>query len=292
MRYKNIRRIALFSFLLFVTGTVPLIARPQPDFTLWGTAYVNGVPLTRKHSEYTISIEVNGRELARYTMGSVPAFGDYYVLKIPMDDDPALTSKGKTGDTARIFINGSEIDEPSFFLGNYGETVQQDIHVNLLVYKPEIDVTPQALDYGEVLVGSYSSLSIQITNTGNADLDIARIGLRENSSVDFLITYGPARTVLIPGDSITLEVSYYPLEEGEDRGTLEIGIYDTGEYGTEGSGTAWSGSGGSGTGGSGPEVTVSEESGSEGAGITGSGTDKSGTDESVVKIPLSGKGVF
>ena len=272
MLYKNIRRIALFSFLLFLTGTVSLIAKPQPDFTLWGTAFVNGVPLTQKHSEYTISVEVDGIELIRYPMGSVPAFGDYYVLKIPMDDDPVITSKGQPGDTARIFINGSEIDEPSFFLGNYGETVQQDIHAHLLVYKPDIDVTPAFLDYGEVLVGFYSSLLIRITNTGNADLDITRIGLREDSSTDFLITYGPTRAILIPGDSITLEVSYSPLEEGEDKGILEIGIDDTGVYETKESSTAGSGSDKSGT--------------------AGSSTDKSGTDKSVVNISLSGEGVF
>ncbi len=224
---RNIRRIALAAFLIFLTGNGLLIARPQPDFTIWGKANVNGVPLTRKHTGYTVSIEVNGRELASYPMGSVKAYGDFYVLKVPMDDDPVISDKGRPGDTARIFINGSEIDEPSFSLGNYGETERKNIHVNISVYQPEMHFTPQNLDYGEVFIGSSSTLSIRITNTGNADLDIIHVELGDESSPDFLITYAPARTVLVPGDSITLEVSYYPSEEGEDRGTLEIGSIDT-----------------------------------------------------------------
>jgi len=232
---RNIRRIALSVFLIFLTGNGLLIARPQPDFTLWGRAHVNGVPLTRKHSVYTISIEVKGRELASYPMGSVKAYGDFYVLKVPMDDDPVISDKGRPGDTARIFINGRESDEPSFSLGNYGETVREDIHVNISVYKPEMHFTPQNLDYGEVFVGSSSTLSIQITNTGNADLDITRLALGDESSPDFLITFSPVRTVLIPGDSVTVEVSYYPSEEGEDRGMLEISSTDNDVFSTEGS---------------------------------------------------------
>ena len=208
--------------LLFIAGSMPVIARPQPDFTLWGTAYVNGVPLTQKHIGYVIRVEVDGTELVRYTMGSVLAYGDYYVLKVPMDDDPLRTQKGQPGDIAHIFINDNLIDDLPIMLGDYGKTVQRDLHASFLVHEPGLDVSPAALDYGEVIIGSYSSLSLHISNTGSADLCITRIVLGEDCSDDFLLASVPVYTMLIPGDEVCLEVSYYPLDEGEDRGMLEI----------------------------------------------------------------------
>jgi len=212
--------------LLFVAATVSVIARPQPDFTLWGTAYVNRVALTQKHTGYVIRVEVDGIELVRYTMGSVPTFGDHYVLKVPMDDDPSCTQKGHAGDIAHIFINDHAIDDQPLMLGDYGKTVRRDLNATFFVHEPGLDVSPAALDYGEVIIGSFSILSLHISNTGSADLCIMSIGLGEDCSGDFLLTSLPAYMYLIPGDEVCVEVGYYPLEEGEDRGTLEILIDD------------------------------------------------------------------
>jgi hypothetical protein len=208
--------------LLFVAVSVSVIARPQPDYTLWGTAYVNGVPLTQKHTGYVIRVEVDGTELVRYTMGSVQSYGDHYVLKVPMDDDPSCTQKGHAGDIAHIFINDSAVDDLPAVLGGYGKTVQRDLHATILVHETGLDVSPAALDFGEVFIGSFSSLSLRISNTGSADLCITSIELGEGCSGDFLITSLPAYMTLKPGDAVCVELSYYPLEEGGDRGTLEI----------------------------------------------------------------------
>jgi hypothetical protein len=212
--------------LLFVAVSVSVVARPQPDYTLWGKAYVNGVPLTQKHTGYIIRLEVDGTELVRYAMGSIPSYGDHYVLKIPMNDDPSCAHKGHAGDSAHIFINETAVDETPVVLGGYGKTVQKDLHATFPVHESGIDVSPAELDFGEVFIGSFSSLSLLISNTGSADLRITSIELGEDSSKNFLITSFPAYMTLVPGDSACVELSYYPLEEREDKGTLEIVIED------------------------------------------------------------------
>ncbi|RLC77666.1 MAG: hypothetical protein DRI61_11120, partial [Chloroflexi bacterium] len=156
--FKKIMTVFILINVLLLAGSTSVLAKPQPDFTFWGTAYVNGVPLTQTDTDYTITLEVDGIELVRYTMGDIPTYGDFYVLAVPMDDDPAVTNKGQAGDTAYIYINGNPVDENPLTLGSYGGTQQLNIHVT--IGEPEIDVTPMSLDYGDVFIGSSSSLSV------------------------------------------------------------------------------------------------------------------------------------
>ncbi|RLG90101.1 hypothetical protein DRO34_06205, partial [Candidatus Bathyarchaeota archaeon] len=178
--FKKIMTVFILINVLLLAGSTSVLAKPQPDFTFWGTAYVNGVPLTQTDTDYTITLEVDGIELVRYTMGDIPTYGDFYVLAVPMDDDPAVTNKGQAGDTAYIYINGNPVDENPLTLGSYGGTQQLNIHVT--IGEPEIDVTPMSLDYGDVFIGSSSSLSVTIANTGTADLEVTSIELGVGSS--------------------------------------------------------------------------------------------------------------
>jgi len=215
--------------LLLLAGSISALAKPQPDFTFWGTAHVNGVPLTQSDTDHIITLEVDGIELVQYTMGDMAIYEDYYVLKVPMDDDPMVVDKGQAGDTAFVYINGNPVDENPLTLGNYGETVLQDIYATIAVLEPEIDVSPMSLDYGDVFISSSSSLSVTIANTGTADLDVTSIALGAGTSTDFAITSGPASVVVAPGANVTVEVTYSPLDEGTDSGTLVIDSNDTDE---------------------------------------------------------------
>ena len=225
MRVNKIPVVIIIQILLFAGGTFTY-ARPQPDFTLWGTAYVNGAALTHEDIGYNITLEVQGKELVRYRMGETPAYGDYYVLKIPMDDDPAVAGKGQPGDDAFIYINGNAVNESPLTLGKFGETVEKDIHASFIVFEPESHVYPAALDFGEVLTGSLSSLRLTISNTGTADLNVKNIGLIEGSSADFSIISGLSDMILIRGAEVTVEVVYSPSDEGADGGIVEIHVND------------------------------------------------------------------
>lgn len=120
-----------FSLLLFLAGSISAFARPQPPFTFLGTASVNNTPLTQSDTGHTVTLEVDGIELVRYSMGDDPGAGDDYVLIVPMDDDPAVTTKAQIGDTASVYINGVEVDESPFTIGASGETADQNINATV-----------------------------------------------------------------------------------------------------------------------------------------------------------------
>jgi hypothetical protein len=223
MRANTIPVVIIVQILLFAGGVFSY-ARPQPDFTLWGTVYVNGTALTREDTGYTVTLEVKGQGLVRYTMGENPAYGDHYVLKVPMDDEPAMKNKGQAGDVASIYVNGNAATESPLALGAYGETVEMDVHAAFKVFEPEADVFPTSLDFGEAMVGSVSSLTVEVANTGTVDLSIESIGLGEGSSADFSVSAQISGITLMPGADYAFDVSYEPLDEGQDGGIVLIRV--------------------------------------------------------------------
>jgi parallel beta-helix repeat protein len=113
----------LFAILCFGIGLVTAI--PQQDYTLYGTATLNGKVLTAQ-DDAVISLKVEGIELVSYTMGDIPGT-DNYVLIVPLDSEPGVTTAAQEGDTAYIYINGIAINEGVQIIGAPGTTVQFDI---------------------------------------------------------------------------------------------------------------------------------------------------------------------
>ncbi|RLG90100.1 hypothetical protein DRO34_06200 [Candidatus Bathyarchaeota archaeon] len=115
--------------LVFLCSDQVAFAMPQMDFTLYGRATVRGKALRSSDTNHIITLEVNGVELVRYIMGSSASYGDYYVLKVPMDSDPRVRDKAYRGDIAKVFINGRPISENPVTIGSPGETVLLDISI-------------------------------------------------------------------------------------------------------------------------------------------------------------------
>lgn len=118
-----------FGFVFFFYSCLVAFGMPQMDYTLYGRVKVRGKALTKSDADYTITIEIDGVELARYVMGSSQSYKNYYVLKVPMDSDPQVSNKAHKGDTAQIFVNGYRVGENPFTIGNPGETVLINISV-------------------------------------------------------------------------------------------------------------------------------------------------------------------
>ncbi len=146
-------------------------ALPERDYTIWGTAYVDGVPLSSSDTDHTISLKVNDEELASYTMGSEPANDDWYVLRVPMSLGDRLPGTAQTGDTAYIYINSVLVveayQEPghqpishSITVGNPAETTQMSIYIQILMGSPpmvsDLMITPQDPKTDDDLVASYT----------------------------------------------------------------------------------------------------------------------------------------
>ncbi len=85
----------------------------------------------------------------------------------------------------------------------------------------DIQVTPLALDYGSVLVGTDSSRDLTIRNAGSKKLTISAITVLSNP--DFAIARGPATpAALDPGEAVIVTVTYAPREDELDSGVLRV----------------------------------------------------------------------
>ncbi len=151
---------------------------PERYYTLWGTAYVDNVALTRDDTGYTISLQVNDEELVSYAMGALSI--DWYVLMIPMSVGEQQPDTAQTGDTAYIYINGVLITEaylkPDHHpvslpanIGNPAETAEVSIYTQ---------IAPAAIDD---LAAS--------TGTGNGEVDLTWTAPGDNGNLGTVAGY-------------------------------------------------------------------------------------------------------
>ena len=89
-----------------------------------------------------------------------------------------------------------------------------------LTTTPNIEVTPQVLDYGAVFVGDVKMVDLTLKNIGNADLVVS--GLDWSGSSDFAAAPVSTPFTLAPGASQTITVTYQPTASGAAQGTLTI----------------------------------------------------------------------
>ena len=90
---------------------------------------------------------------------------------------------------------------------------------------PEIVVTPDEYDFGEVSLGASQSTIISISNEGQADLNIESIAFTQESSNSFYIgsaSPDPLPSVLAPGESVEIEIAFSPLSKDNSLAVLEI----------------------------------------------------------------------
>ena len=92
---------------------------------------------------------------------------------------------------------------------------------------PVIVVTPDYHDFGDVYLGCDDTLPIEVGNVGNSNLIISDIEFFASLPVDFSMQdyepdWGALPIVLIPGESMNLNIDYFPLDMQDDAGYLEI----------------------------------------------------------------------
>ncbi|MDP0491389.1 MAG: choice-of-anchor D domain-containing protein [Verrucomicrobiota bacterium JB023] len=85
---------------------------------------------------------------------------------------------------------------------------------------------PSVLDFGEVTVGSSSSILVLVSNDGEADLIFEDPALTSDNPAFF--TQGLAGT-FIPGESDTFGITFLPTEAGVQTGTITIRSNASGE---------------------------------------------------------------
>jgi parallel beta-helix repeat protein len=133
---RHVKIALLIATLCFSIGLVTAI--PQQDYTLYGTATLNGKILTAQDNAI-VSLKVDGIELVSYRMRDISGT-DNYALKVPMDSDPSVTTAAQEGDTAYIYINGIAINEGTQIIGAPGTTVQFAISATSADNPPSVTV--------------------------------------------------------------------------------------------------------------------------------------------------------
>jgi len=82
---------------------------------------------------------------------------------------------------------------------------------------PDIQLSPAALDYGNVAVGSSGVLGLTVTNTGAAPLSVTSV-----TSDDGQFVPAPVAFVLGAGASQVVNVTFTPAGDGAESGTLSL----------------------------------------------------------------------
>jgi hypothetical protein len=85
---------------------------------------------------------------------------------------------------------------------------------------PEIEVTPELIDFGMLPDGDVQTQTFTVRNIGGAVLNVDEVGFDGPNS--FTILTDIAGTVLEPDQEVTVDVSFTPLVEGENAGTATV----------------------------------------------------------------------
>jgi hypothetical protein len=120
--------------------------------------------------------------------------------------------------TAGVTFNGNGAAVPSTNGTATGMAVQQPVGTNLI----NGAVTN---GFGSVAVGTNTSLTFTITNTGSANLTGLGVTIEGADSAMFSVTANPA-TSLIPGGTTTFTVRFAPVSTGVKTATLDIANND------------------------------------------------------------------
>lgn len=85
---------------------------------------------------------------------------------------------------------------------------------------PKIEVTPDNLEFGNVQLGLSAEQSVTVANTGGAILGINAITIDGSAASAYMQTNDC--TTVAPGESCTVDVTYFPSGEGEQLAELSI----------------------------------------------------------------------
>ena len=124
-------------------------------------------------------------------------------------------------DSGTVEIRSNDANEPlvRVSLSGRGATVEA----------PEIEVSPRALRFEEVFVGSSRLLEVTVANTGSANLEVTDVELSDGASPEFALVREIERVSVAPGANFAIPVRFLPTSEGPAVGTLVISSDDADE---------------------------------------------------------------
>ena len=147
--------------------------------------------------------------------------GYSYVFDHSSSTTPDTTSEG----TSRSKSYSNQADGTWYFhvrakdgAGNWGST---DHYGPIKIGTPDIAVSPESWDYGDVVVDSHSDKTFTVSNPGNAPLEVTETSLTGDNV--FSIHSGGGSFTLNPGETHDIVVRFAPTEPGTKSATLSLG---------------------------------------------------------------------
>jgi Abnormal spindle-like microcephaly-assoc'd, ASPM-SPD-2-Hydin/PQQ-like domain len=139
---------------------------------------------------------------------------------------PALPASLGTGGTITVPVTfaptmpGAVTGTLSFSITEAGVAQTLGAALNGNAIKPGLTPTPATLDFGQVPVGATKSLTVSLTNTGPTDETISS---STAPSAPYTATGMPAAgSVLAPGQSVSVSITYAPTAAGDNPAALTV----------------------------------------------------------------------
>jgi hypothetical protein len=228
-----------FNIALTGTGTgiggVPIIAVQQPlgtnlvssstnDFGFVALSTSNSLTFTIKNignSNLTVSnITIDGVNSAMFTVTTNPTPAT--VIPGGSTNFTVQFAPGSLGlKIAALHIANNDTNNNPFNITLTGTggtpqiVVQQPLGVNLIS-------GVSTNNFGSVAVGTNTSHTFTITNSGNANLTVSGITIDGTNSAMFTVTTNPTPATVIPGGSTTFTVRFLPVSTGLQTAALHI----------------------------------------------------------------------
>ncbi|MBC8400426.1 MAG: PD40 domain-containing protein [Candidatus Marinimicrobia bacterium] len=163
-------------------------------------------------------INVDGSNLTQLTASSSD-YVDYSPCWSPDGSQIAFTSN-RNGNS-EIFIMDSDGSNQVNITSNTGINDWRPWWgAGIPIVAPILSVSPDSLDFGNLLVGSTSTKQVTVKNTGTADLTIDSIAISGVDSVNFGVD--TTQFTLAPGDSILMDVNFTPYDTGSFSASLAV----------------------------------------------------------------------
>jgi hypothetical protein len=136
--------------------------------------------------------------------------------EVPVDYTPGEAG----GDSGTLAISSDDPDTPVLSVALIGTGVQPPVN------ECNIDVSPLALDFGSVEVGTTTMLSATVSNKGTADCTVEAFTLTEGSDFALNPTAPVTPSIIVPGGLVDVPVDYTPTAGGDDAGTIGVSSND------------------------------------------------------------------
>lgn len=224
LQAQNTLKIGQYQVLPNTNFVVQLIAENTDPFVAFqvdipiptGFNYVDGSAVLNAsrisgHALTASLLTGNILRLIGYSVGNVAFLGNSGALV-------SLTLKsGAVPTTYALALN-----QPMLGNSQSANIITGSSNGSVTVLAPNISLSTSALDYGRVSLGSSAEQTVQITNTGNVDLNIS--GLNFNDS-QFTTTTSTSFTI-IPNSSRSITVKFTPVSKGNLVKQLQISSND------------------------------------------------------------------